>query len=53
MNFRLVDDLILEREEGFLAQIKLESAMYPDLVQFNEHQLTLVRIRDNDGKRKH
>lgn len=49
--FNIVDDLILEEvEEGFLAVISLESAMFPDLIDLDaSSRSTLIRIRDNDG----
>ena len=51
VDFTIVDDLILEEvEEGFLAIISLESAMFPDLIDFDAtSRRTLIRIRDNDG----
>lgn len=51
VQFGIVDDLILEPvEEGFLALLELESAMFPDLIDFDAERVTLLRIRDNDGK---
>ena len=49
--FPIIDDLILEEvEEGFLAIISLESAMFPNLIDFDAtSRRTLIRIRDNDG----
>ena len=49
--FPIIDDLILEEvEEGFLAIISLESAMFPDLIDIDaSSRRTLIRIRDNDG----
>lgn len=51
VDFTIIDDLILESvEEGFLALIQLENAMYMNLIDFNVNRLTLCRIRDNDSK---
>ena len=49
--FPIIDDPILEEaEEGFLAIISLESAMFPDLIDIDaSSRRTLIRIRDNDG----
>ena len=48
----IVDDLIHEEpEEGFLALLRLEQAMFPELVDTTTGNLTLGRISDNDGKR--
>ncbi len=36
--------------EGFLAVLSLESAMYPDLVNFDPTtRVTLARVADNDS----
>lgn len=50
VQFNIVDDALLELEEGFLAVIQLEEAMYPNLVEFDASRLTLIRIRDNDSE---
>lgn len=50
MQFTVVDDEILELTEGFLAVFELQSAMYPDLIDFDDSRLTLIRIRDDDSE---
>jgi hypothetical protein len=51
VQFQITDDLILEEtEEGFLAVILLDSAMFEDLIEFDADRLTLIRIRDNDSE---
>ena len=47
--FDIVDDIILEDDEAFLALLELRSAEYPDLIDFDDSRLTLIRIRDNDS----
>lgn len=46
----IVDDLIHEvPEEGFLALLRLEQAVFPELIDTTTGNLTLGRISDNDG----
>lgn len=49
----VVDDLIDEpTDEGFLVAIVLESAMFSNLVFFDDvKSLTTARVLDNDGKK--
>ena len=51
VTFGIIDDEILEpSEEGFIALMELESAMFPELIDFGDTRAALIRIRDNDGK---
>lgn len=44
------DDRDEVNNEGFLAVLELQSAMYPDLVTFDDDtRVTLARVTDNDG----
>ena len=49
VRFDIVDDMILEDDEAFLAVLELRSAEFDDLIDFDNSRLTLIRIRDNDS----